>query len=110
MPAQADAQCIGQEHAHRINERWIPSPQTPEHFSVVQVAKLEHAFTVYKRPDEITIRVVAMESNLLPSDVEVTIFMVFHCHSSKALRVARLISNKHTCSKHMLMLLNYELN
>ena len=45
----------------------------PEHFTVVQTSKLEDAFRQNTKPDTVTMHVLAMESNLLYQDVEVSL-------------------------------------
>merc|ERR1719378_266822 len=42
----------------------------PEHFTKVQISKLEDVFRLRTKPDEIKMQILAMESNLLFKDVE----------------------------------------
>ena len=44
----------------------------PGHFSVIQMSKLEDAFKQNTKPDLVTMQILAMESNLLYQDVEVS--------------------------------------
>ncbi len=48
----------------------------PEHFTKVQISKLEDVFRLRTKPDEIKMQILAMESNLLFKDVEVSVFNV----------------------------------
>ncbi|KAL9974022.1 hypothetical protein ACROYT_G020551 [Oculina patagonica] len=52
--------------------RSVPvSPTAPEHFSTEQINKLESRFSHQKWPDKTAVIIIAMESNLLSTDVEV---------------------------------------
>ncbi len=50
---------------------------TPNHFTKVQTSKLEDAFCQKTKPDEVTMKVLAMESNLLYRDVEVRLITIY---------------------------------